>query len=208
MTLGQDDLGREVLGGPAQGVGFVHDNLGESEVDQHAVALAIDEDVFWLEVTIADTSVVQMAQRFQDASGVESGVSVWNSVSRLRVDDREQLSSLHQLDQHVKVTVVLESGDEVDDEGVVDGGHDVLLSDDSLHLVVTDDLALAQLLERVRCSRSLVADEPHFSECSHSEDAEFDEILVANGLVEGVAHELQRLSQPADVTDDALNIPA
>mmetsp|Transcript_17893 Transcript_17893/g.50749 ORF Transcript_17893/g.50749 Transcript_17893/m.50749 type:complete len:418 (+) Transcript_17893:1128-2381(+) len=90
---------------------------------------------------------------------------------------------------------------------MLDGCHDVLLADNSLHLVMADDLPLAKLLERVRRAGALVTDQPDLTERSDTQNSELDEVLVPDRLVEGVAHELQRLSESANIADDAFDVP-
>mmetsp|Transcript_6696 Transcript_6696/g.11038 ORF Transcript_6696/g.11038 Transcript_6696/m.11038 type:complete len:268 (+) Transcript_6696:75-878(+) len=98
VTLRQNNLGSKVLWSTAKSVGLVDHNLCETKIDKHAVSPAIDEDVLGLQITVADTSVVKVTQGFEDTGGVEARVCVWNTISRLSVNDGKQLSTLYQFD--------------------------------------------------------------------------------------------------------------
>ena len=183
VTLGENDLGCKILGSTAQRVGLVHDNLGETQVDKNTVTLFVNENVLGLQITVADASVMKMAQRLENAGSVEARVGVGDTVTCLRVNDGEKLSSLDELNQHVQTAIVLEGGHEIHDEGVVDRRHDVLLADDSFHLVMADDFSLVEHLQSVRRPRLLVAYKPNLSKGSDTENAELDEVLELYGFV-------------------------
>ena len=55
-------LGRQVLGGPAQGIGARLAVLGEAEVCQFEVPLRVNQDVLWLKVTVDNVQRVQVLE--------------------------------------------------------------------------------------------------------------------------------------------------
>ena len=76
--------------------------------------------VLWFQIAISNVPVMQMAQGLKNTSCVETRVGVWNTIAGLSVDDREELSTLHELNEHIQVTVILECANQVDNEGMVD----------------------------------------------------------------------------------------
>ena len=67
----------------------------------------------------------------------------------IRVYDSEQFSPLDELEQHVELPLVLKSGVQPDDEGVVAAHHNVLLIEHVLLLSMEDYFALQHRLECV-----------------------------------------------------------
>ena len=207
VTLRQNDFRRQILGSATQRVGLVDHNFGKPQIHQHAVPSLIDEDVLRLQVAVTNAALVQVGQRLEDARGVEARVAVRDAIAGFRVDDREQLSTLHQLNQHVQVALVLERCHQVDHERVVQRGHDVLFANHTLHLMMADDFALAELLQCVRFAAALVSDQPHLPEGTDTEDAVLDQILESDGRrVEIGSTGRQRRTEALDAANDTLNV--
>jgi hypothetical protein len=153
VPLGHDDLGGQVLGRPAQRVGLVHNDLGKTKVHHDAVSVGIDQRVLRFHVTVAYVPRVHVAQRFQDARAVELGGLVVQTVLLLRVDDVEQLPPLDERQEQVQVLLILEAPDQGQDEGVLDGCHDLLFAEDTLYHLRVEELTLVYRLQRVRILR-------------------------------------------------------
>lgn len=69
-----DDLGRDVLGGPAHGVGHLvlaEADLRQAEICQLDVAVLVDENVLGLQVAVYDIPLVQVLEGQQDLCRVE-----------------------------------------------------------------------------------------------------------------------------------------
>mmetsp|Transcript_22653 Transcript_22653/g.31604 ORF Transcript_22653/g.31604 Transcript_22653/m.31604 type:complete len:227 (-) Transcript_22653:253-933(-) len=117
----RDELGGEIVGRAAKGVGLliVLKKFSKTEVDQLDVPLGVDEKVLWLEVPVADVLVMQVLQGADDAGGVEDGHGLAEAAFGLVIQKREELASQTQLHEHVELRLVLEGGHEVDGEGVV-----------------------------------------------------------------------------------------
>jgi hypothetical protein len=81
------------------------------EVHQSKVALRIDEQVLWLEVTVHDEPVVQHGEALHDAAGVEARVVNREAVELAQ--QTEQLAAGHELGQHVQIVRILEGAHEV-----------------------------------------------------------------------------------------------
>ena len=76
ITLPVQELGGEILGGAAEGVGFVlvfHVEFAEAEVAEGDVADVVDEDVLGFQVAVDDAEAVEAFQRAQQFGGVEAG---------------------------------------------------------------------------------------------------------------------------------------
>lgn len=73
VALVLQDLGRQVLGRPAEGEGAILDCLGEAEVCQFEVSVSGDEDVLRLQVAVDDVPRVQVLEDGDDVCGVEAG---------------------------------------------------------------------------------------------------------------------------------------
>ena len=120
VTLGQDNFRREVFRRATKSVRLVHDNLSESQIDEDAIPKGVNQNVLGFQIAVGDVPVVKVGQRLEDAGGVETRVRVGDAVARLGVNDREELTPLYQLEEHVEVLIVLEGGYQGNDERVVD----------------------------------------------------------------------------------------
>ena len=101
--------------------------------------------------------------------------------------------------------IVLECAYQGNDERVVDGRHDVLLPDYPLHLVMSNDVPLVQHFKRVNLAGLLVTSEPHLTERTHAQYAEFHEILKIDGPIDFRGHDGGYLSESGNVTDYTLD---
>mmetsp|Transcript_21541 Transcript_21541/g.46846 ORF Transcript_21541/g.46846 Transcript_21541/m.46846 type:complete len:535 (+) Transcript_21541:778-2382(+) len=205
MTLREDNLWCEIFGRAAQSVRLIHDNLRKTQIDKDGISKRINKDVLRFQITVGNVSMVKVRQRLEDASCVEARVGVGDTITRLGMNYREELSALHQLDEHVQVSIILERANEVNDEGMFDGRHDVLFANDSLHLMMPDNFPFIQHLERVRRARLLVTNEPNFSKRTHTQNTESREILKVDGTVEFGCNGGHGLSKSGNVSNDALD---
>jgi len=74
MALVEQNLGRNVLGGAADGVGAFSDDFGETEVDHFQVAVASNHDVFGLKIPVADLLGVEVLKDGNNLRCVKSKV--------------------------------------------------------------------------------------------------------------------------------------
>ena len=125
VALGLDDLGREVLGRAAERPRAVLDQLGEAEVDDLQVALAVEQQVLGLEVAVDDVAVVEVLEREHHRRAVEGGGGLVELA--LLLQQREELAALADLEHHVQVGAVLVRRDQPYAERVVGLRHDPLL---------------------------------------------------------------------------------
>lgn len=147
MALVLDDLGGQVLGGPAEGVGLdgpivftVTEALGKAKVDELDVAVLIQEEVLRLEVAVGDAALllVEVLQHEDDLGGVEAGDGFVEAAQLAQV--RKQLAARDVVEEHVEGVVVREGGDQPGDEGVTrDVGEDGALMADMIDLLEADD---------------------------------------------------------------------
>jgi len=205
VTLGQDNFRREVFRRATKSVGLVHDDLSESQINEDAIPKGVNQNVLGFQIAVGDVPVVKVGQRLEDAGGVETRVRVGDAVARLGVNDREELTPLHQIEEHVEVLIVLKGGYQSNDERVIDGRHYVLLPDHPLHLVMSNDLPLIQHFERVRLAGLLVTREPHLTERAHSQYAEFHEVFKIDRSIDFRSLGLHSFPESGNVTDNALD---
>mmetsp|Transcript_77581 Transcript_77581/g.240356 ORF Transcript_77581/g.240356 Transcript_77581/m.240356 type:complete len:268 (+) Transcript_77581:2-805(+) len=118
VALGLDDLRRQVLGCAAESPGAVLDLLGEAEVRDLHVALAVDEQILGLQVAVDDVLGVQVGEGQDDLPCVELGVRVGQPA--LPAEVGEQLAPVHKLQEQEEALVVLETREQVNHEGVLD----------------------------------------------------------------------------------------
>mmetsp|Transcript_26495 Transcript_26495/g.77917 ORF Transcript_26495/g.77917 Transcript_26495/m.77917 type:complete len:443 (-) Transcript_26495:514-1842(-) len=123
-----------------------------------------------------------------------------------KAQEREELAAEAELEQHVHLVAALVDGLEAQDEGVLAGHHHRLLAHHVLHLLVLDELALAQALERHRTVGGLVAAEAHATEGALPENGEGLQVLKAHVGRLGAAGELLALLDL--VVDDLLEVLA
>lgn len=109
-----DDFWRKVLGRPAQRPRTVVDNFGETEIRETDVAAGIQEQVLGLQVTIDDVEGVEVLERENDSSEVETSNVRGEAFGPTEVC--EKLSPGNIRHQHVDVEAISEGRVEVDDE--------------------------------------------------------------------------------------------
>ena len=86
----------------------------------------------------------------QNTSGAEPRVPVRNAVTRFRVNDRKEFSSLDKRNKHVETAIILKGRYQIDHKGMVRRGqHDVLLAHNIFYYLVmsNNNLALTELLQ-------------------------------------------------------------
>ena len=76
VALGGNDLGRQVVRGAAKGPCDVRHLLGKAKVGDLEVAVAVEQQILGLQVTVDDVVRVQVVQRQGDLGGVKLGDGV------------------------------------------------------------------------------------------------------------------------------------
>ncbi len=84
MSLVDEELRRKVLGGTTKRVRLGVNILGEPKVGDLQVAARVQQDVFRLEVAVANVLGVQVLQDKRDLGGVELGLVECTRETRLR----------------------------------------------------------------------------------------------------------------------------
>ena len=111
VPLRQHDFWRHVLGRPAERVRLALDDLGESKVDNLNIAFVVDQQVFGLEVSVADFARVQVGEAVERAGRIEPGLTdvepVCAAAAPVVVEQGEKLSPQTQLHEHVQAILVL-----------------------------------------------------------------------------------------------------
>lgn len=149
VALVVDDLGGQVLGGSAEGVGLdrggvaVAEALGEAKVDELDVPVRVEEEVLGLHVAVGDAALllVQVLEDEHDLGRVEARDFLVEAPELAQV--REELAARDVVEQDVEEVAVREGGDVVGDEGVArDVGEDLALVADVVDLLEFDDWGL------------------------------------------------------------------
>ena len=109
VAISQQNLRREVLGGPAESVClvlFAEDPLlGEAKVREADVPLVCQEDVLGLQIAVNNASVVKMLQCQTNLSRIEADSFHREAVLLLKVV--EKLPSIHKIQYQVELIVRL-----------------------------------------------------------------------------------------------------
>ena len=194
VALGGHDLGRQVVGGTAEGPCDVGHLLGEAKVGDLEVAVAVEQQVLGLQVAVDDVVRVQVVEGQGDLGGVELGDGVGEALGLAQ--QTEQLAALDKVHDHVQVLGVLEGAPQGDEERVLDLLQHAALVVGVLDLLHLDDLGLFQHLDGVEALVVLALDEVHASKGAGAEGALDGEVgqrvlaLCDAGQVEGLRLEL------------------
>jgi hypothetical protein len=183
VTLLIEDLGSQVLGSAAEGVGLgvVLEDLGEAEVSETDVAVFVHEDVLWLQVSVDDVLLVQMPDGQSHLGRVELGSVLVKprAISQMH----KQLTSPHEPHHKEYLLVRLEHVVHSHQEGMVGLQQYLLLQLGALHLVVVYDHILTQRLHCIHLLRSLLFHEENLPKATSTYNLPNDEILESNCLV-------------------------
>ena len=136
-----DDLRGHILGRAAEGPALLvgaDQLLGEAKVGELDIAGGVQQQILWLEVPVEDALVMQVLQRLDNAGRVEASLGVVEACPI--AEDGPELATQAGLHEHVEVPVVPVGAVQLDDEGAVAAGHDELLAEDVLLLLVVTDL--------------------------------------------------------------------
>mmetsp|Transcript_50509 Transcript_50509/g.100836 ORF Transcript_50509/g.100836 Transcript_50509/m.100836 type:complete len:257 (-) Transcript_50509:258-1028(-) len=148
VPLAANDLWRHVLWRAAERPRPVQHHLGEAEVCDLDVAVAVEEEVLGLEVAVGDHLPVQVLQTKHNLGCV---ISTGGQVESLfGSQESEDVSALRELQDHVHTPRVLECAVDLNKVRVPEAhDHDCLLVDDVLDLLILHDLVLAKFLDCV-----------------------------------------------------------
>ncbi|VEU37463.1 unnamed protein product [Pseudo-nitzschia multistriata] len=104
------------------------------------------------------------------------------------------------------MAVILEGCYKINNEGMLDVGHDILLTKNTLYLMMPDDCTFAQLFQSVWGTSFLVTDEPDLPERSNTQNTELHKIIELNVFVQGNSMHDEWLSKTFNISDDTLDI--
>ena len=160
------------------------------------VARVVDEEVFWLQVSIDQVERVQVFEGQHDLRAVEARVRLAEAADSTQV--REHLAAADELEHHVQIAVVLQhrhSGSathlerevHVHEEGEVDGLQDLLLVERVFDLLQLDDLLLVEYLHRVVDAVLLVLHEHHAAEAARAERLDAVEVVQTRRVLQSGA---------------------
>lgn len=170
MSFRLDDLRSQVLWCSAESVGLVLDYFGKSKVCDFDVSLFVNQQVFWLKITVCDVHAMQILESKKDLAGEEESHVVGEAT--LSAQKGEQLSSTCVIEEHVDVRGCLEVPLEVDDEGMVYYGQHLLFTLHVVNLLELDDCTLLETFKsKGICVRGVgaVLDQSHSAEGSRPE---------------------------------------
>mmetsp|Transcript_30376 Transcript_30376/g.97927 ORF Transcript_30376/g.97927 Transcript_30376/m.97927 type:complete len:250 (+) Transcript_30376:554-1303(+) len=174
----REDLGREVLGGPAEGgraLSVVCDALlGEAKVGESDVAAGVEEDVLRLEVPVDDAEGVDVLEGEGELRGVEPRASFAELADLLEM--AEEFAPGAVVEDEVELLPRLEGRVEADDEGVLHVAQDGALRFCVLDLVPLDDVFFFKDLHRVNRPRLTLAHEEHLPEAPLPDHADHLEV--------------------------------
>ena len=143
--------------------------LGEAEVGHLDVSLGVEEQILGLEVAVRDAVGVEILERQDDLSGVESRDVVRESSRATEVG--EKLAADDVLEHEPQAPFVLTRTEKRDDERVVDAAEDLSLRANVLHLSGADHLGLTHHLDGDQRAGGPVLGEGDPAETAGAEDA-------------------------------------
>jgi len=106
MTLVQQNLRSDILRSPANRVGSLGHNLGESIVDELEITVVCNHDILWLEVTIANVPRVKVLKDAGNLCAIKGRMTTVEVSYCAMVS--EQVTATQELSSEVNVTIVLE----------------------------------------------------------------------------------------------------
>ena len=181
MSVGLDNLRREILWGAAESVGHAAIrgllDLGQAKICELEVTLRVEKHVLWLEISVDDTVLVQVLQGQGDLGGVET-CSILREADLL-AEMEEELASIQEVRDEVKRLRRLEGEVKLHNEGMRDLLHDVSLDLRVVHLVRPDDEVLLQSLHGIDLLRVLFARHVDFAKRASAHNFEQLEIFDA-----------------------------
>mmetsp|Transcript_43582 Transcript_43582/g.115056 ORF Transcript_43582/g.115056 Transcript_43582/m.115056 type:complete len:269 (+) Transcript_43582:248-1054(+) len=164
-----DHLRRQVVRGTPECEGHVHDDLGEPEIAELHVPVVVNEHILGLEIAVADLHGVQVLKSEDHLRAVELGVIIGQSP--LLPQMTHELAPDHILQQEEQPVVILERGEQVDQERVLHDLQNRLFRSQMLDLLQTQHLVLLEDFqgERVPVRRALHLHDPHAGKgaCPH-----------------------------------------
>lgn len=169
VALGCDYLWREVVWRAAQGPCDVGHLLGEAEVGDLEVAVAVEQQVLGLQVTVDDVVRVQVVERERDFGRVELCDRIGKALALAQ--QAKQLAALDKVHDHVQILRVLKGAPERDEERVLDLLQHAALVVGVLDLLHLDDLRLLQHFDGVEALVVLALHEVDAPEAAGAEGA-------------------------------------
>lgn len=127
MALLNEDFGGQVVGRPAERKRLLAllEHFSQTEVSQANIAIAVHEDILWLQISVDNVLVVQVSERNRDLNGVELSSIL---VEPLRLPQmHEQFATADELHDEKDLLFSHEDEGHADEEGVIGFKQDVLL---------------------------------------------------------------------------------
>ena len=189
VTRGLDHFWCQIFGCSAESVShtilcLLH--LAEAEICQFEMALRVEENILWLQVTIDDSVLVEVSESQHDLGCIEARSVL--SESNLVAEMEEKLAAIQKVGDEIQTFVGLKGVVELDNERMCDLLHDVPLNLDLVRLVGADDEVLLERLHRVDLIACLLLGEVDFTKGASANDLEQLEVFDGQlGFLLGVA---------------------
>mmetsp|Transcript_29000 Transcript_29000/g.84662 ORF Transcript_29000/g.84662 Transcript_29000/m.84662 type:complete len:208 (+) Transcript_29000:561-1184(+) len=168
------NLGRKVLGSAAKrvrtGIRVTNSFLRQPKVRELHVAVLVQQDVLWLEISVDDLDGVQVLQGACDLRRVEPCSGLRQAL--LPREPEEELASGAVVQHEVKLLRRLEGEVHAHDKGVPHHAQDTALCPSVLDLPPPLHMVFAQDLHCVDQVRVSLLNEEHFAEGSFANDLE------------------------------------
>lgn len=122
--------------------------LGETKIDDSNVAIVVDHEVLWLQITVAVAPFVKIAETLDDTGDVEArnGVIEWTLI----VEYAPKITAQVSVKEKVDVLLIFEGSVKADDKGRFERHEDVLLVKNMSLLLVLDNTLFLDAFECVR----------------------------------------------------------
>lgn len=147
VALGGNDLWGKIVGRTTESPRDIDDLLGEAKVGDLEVAMAVEKQIFGLQVSIDNVHVMQVLKREDNLGSIKLGYRIGKALGLAQ--QTEELATLDKVHDHVKVLCVLESTPEGDEKGVLDTRQHAALVVSVLDLLHFDNLLLFEHLHGI-----------------------------------------------------------
>ena len=180
VAVALEDFGAHVFWGAAEGIAFLAfwDFLGETEIGDFDVAIDIDEDIFWLDVSVDDVQAMQMLKAEKELSHVELGLLFSKLLDFSKME--EHLTSSAEVHYKEKFSFALKRPIQLDDERMIKFLHDLSFNLNLLNFLTFQKLILAHDFHGIQASSILFSDQDDSAEGSSANDLKLLEIVSCN----------------------------
>ena len=156
-------------------------HFGKAVIDNFQVAIAINQDVLELKITMGNALRMKVANSHNNLGSIKLDHILWESL--LALENLVQLSSSNEWHDKVKAELRLEQVVHAHKEWMVAAKQDILLKFGIVHLIILEEHILSDGLDSVQQLILLKLSEIYFTESTPTEDDHELEVLKLDVLL-------------------------